>query len=318
MALLSVIVPAYNEERYIKGCLDSIKAQTFQDFECIIINDGSTDNTQQICENYAKSSSKYQLINTMHEGVANARNQGLARAAGEYLIFIDSDDNIVPDMFELMLGSLMENAADLAECGINYITEKAVEQYTCCDKREIVSGRDILLKYCDKGWLVHFIMCNKMFRRSLFEGISFPLKKVHEDEYVQYQVLYRAKKAVLLDRCMYQYYKRKGSIMDVYNNNRANCYIDFSLNRIRFFEEKDSEVFISMLKVFYVTVFENYASCKKMKLNQIYSKVLVTMARHYYKDFWNINDISFHSKLQVLKRIIRIIFNKPVKIEKCY
>lgn len=318
MPKLSVIIPAYNVEKYIRGCLDSIEAQSFQDFECIIIDDGSEDDTNKICQEYVKQNPKLKLYSSKHEGVAFARNTGLSKATGEYMIFIDSDDDIHPNMFEIMIQQLEEHSADVVECGINYIDTTETVQYKCCRGKEIVSGRDILIRYCDEGWLVHFIMCNKMFRRSLFDEIYFPINKVHEDEYVQYQVLYRAKKAVLIEDCMYQYYRRKGSIMNCYTSKRINCYIDFSLNRIRYFEDKDREVFNAMLKVFYVTVFENYDSCQKTKLCPIYTEILITIAKYYFKDFKKIKDVSFIGKLSVWSRILKMKHNMTIATSKCY
>ena len=116
MPFLSVIVPIYNAEKYLKECLDSVMNQTFKDFEVILVNDGSTDRSPQICDSYAKQYDNVHIVNKENGGLVSARKAGLAKASGEYIGWVDSDDSIVPDMFEKMCGEANKTDADIVIC----------------------------------------------------------------------------------------------------------------------------------------------------------------------------------------------------------
>lgn len=120
--MISIIVPIYNVERYIRKCLDSIANQTYKDFEVLMINDGSTDRSAEIAETYLHDN-RFQLINKSNGGQGQARNIGLEKAKGEYVCFIDSDDFIASEYLEILYGLLKNNSADIAQCGVNRVWE---------------------------------------------------------------------------------------------------------------------------------------------------------------------------------------------------
>jgi len=124
MPKISVIVPVYNVEKYLAKCIDSILAQTFTDFECILINDGSPDNSPAICDEYAKKDERMKVIHKENGGVSSARNTGLDIAQGEWITFADSDDWVDENYLELMYSNAIKNNCDLSICGFKSVDEK--------------------------------------------------------------------------------------------------------------------------------------------------------------------------------------------------
>ena len=118
MEKISIIVPVYNVEKYLKTCLDSIINQTYQNLEIILVDDGSTDNSGEICEEYRKTDSRIILIHKENEGLSMARNFGLDIASGDYISFVDSDDFIARNMMEALYNRLLETQSDMAICSI--------------------------------------------------------------------------------------------------------------------------------------------------------------------------------------------------------
>lgn len=131
MPEISVIVPVYNVEKYLRQCIESIKMQTFENWELILVDDGSLDNSGSICDEYAQSDNRIKVVHKENGGVSTARNFGLAIAAGKYISFIDSDDYIVPKFFEIMLEKLLTYKADIVRCGFYEFNDSNVVFNTC-------------------------------------------------------------------------------------------------------------------------------------------------------------------------------------------
>ncbi len=137
--MISVIVPVYNVEPYLAGCLDSILSQTYRDLEILLIDDGSTDRGGTICDEYAAKDPRIRVFHTENRGLSAARNRGLDEAKGEYVGFVDSDDRIDPDMFEYLLEAAERTGADVTECGV--FVEYPTGEHSADEKR---SGHDRL------------------------------------------------------------------------------------------------------------------------------------------------------------------------------
>lgn len=173
MPELSILVPVYKVEKYLPKCIDSILAQTFQDYELILIDDGSPDRCGQICDEYAAKDSRITVIHQENKGVSAARNAGLELARGEYIGFVDSDDWIDPEMYETMLGKAKEADLDLVICGLKNISEtgKHIRSYLLGSG---VYSKDELLKSLFRtpnelsGGCV-----NKVFRRAAIQSVRF-------------------------------------------------------------------------------------------------------------------------------------------------
>lgn len=209
--LISVIVPVYNAENYIAKCIESILEQTYNSFQLIVVNDGSSDNSPAICNSYAEKDSRITFVSQENKGVSAARNAALDVSRGDYITFVDSDDYIVPDALERMLDYLREYDADLCICGYildNNIRKKIITTY---ETPKVFSGAEILKEYISTCNISSMLWA-KMYRSSLFESIRFPLNKIHEDAYVMPEILAKAEKTVCIPDCLFCQSLSKGSI----------------------------------------------------------------------------------------------------------
>ena len=210
---ISVIVPVYNVEKYLPRCVDSILAQTYENLEVILVDDGAKDNSAAICDAYAAKDSRVQVLHKENGGLSSARNAGLETATGAYIAFVDSDDWIEPDAYAHLM-HLMENYQVKLVCGGRYDVNGKTGEKTVglCPKEEgVISaeelvGRIFLWDGCDSS------ACDKLYHRSLLENFRFPEGKVCEDVPVTYRIVLQAGQAALSDRPFYNYYHRSGSI----------------------------------------------------------------------------------------------------------
>lgn len=204
--MISIIVPIYNVEKYLSKCLDSIRNQTFTDFEVLMINDGSTDNSAKIAQSFL-TDSRFHLISKPNGGQGQARNVGIDNASGDFICFIDSDDFIDLDYLKVLIGLLTENNADIAQCGVNRVWENGrVLPYSYTGLTSAVYTD--MKKYLRDS---SFVMCNKLFRRNLFNNLRYPEGIKFEDFALAPQVYERANVIVSTDKCLYNYFWRNNS-----------------------------------------------------------------------------------------------------------
>lgn len=211
--MISVIVPVYNVEKYLDACINSIISQAYKDLEIILIDDGSTDSSGKICDQYAKKDSRIQVIHKKNNGVSSARNMGIDIAKGEYIAFVDSDDYIDIHMYETLNEMAVKTGADIVECDFMYRKcEKKVqgEAYT-------FSGLEVLKKlYSDntEHGILSVSPCNKIFKRDVVSDIRFKVGcSIAEDRDFILRVLFYTKKIVKYNIPLYYYVPSEGSAM---------------------------------------------------------------------------------------------------------
>ncbi|OTO76646.1 glycosyltransferase family 2 protein [Enterococcus sp. 12E11_DIV0728] len=210
MCEISIIVPVYNVEKYLNKCVDSILNQTFKDFELILVDDGSPDNSGAICDQYAKKDSRVKVIHKLNGGLSDARNAGIDVANGKYLGFIDSDDYIAKDMFELLYTNIVKEDANLSICGIYHVyegkePEKKAEKYMVLNQDEAT----VLIFH---GNQISDHAVNKLYSRSIFSELRYPLGKYHEDSFTIVGILDQCERIVVDTKQRYYYYHRDDSI----------------------------------------------------------------------------------------------------------
>ncbi len=210
--MISIIVPIYNTERYIRKCVNSIQNQTYKNLEIILVNDGSKDNSKNIMNQLAKEDSRIKVIHKQNAGVTAARLDGIKKASGEYIGFVDSDDVIEKDMYEILLDNMLKYNADISHCGYQmvfpdgrknqfYGTGKIKKQ--SCEVGQI----DLL-----EGDIIEPGLCNKLYRKQLFDGLDMDLSiKINEDLLMNFYLFQKSKKSVFYDVCKYHYLVREGS-----------------------------------------------------------------------------------------------------------
>ncbi|MFD0766880.1 glycosyltransferase [Mucilaginibacter lutimaris] len=171
MKMLSIIVPVYNKEKYIDECIQSLLAQTYTEFELIIVNDGSTDESLLKCIEYAQKDSRIRLIDQQNQGVSAARNKGLEAATGSYIGFIDSDDTIAPDMYEILIKNALEQNADISVCGMDVIMPNKPITTLKYSEKISYTHRDALYMFL-KGTF-NYSANNKIVRSDIIKQIRF-------------------------------------------------------------------------------------------------------------------------------------------------
>lgn len=211
--LISVIVPVYNVEQYLERCVDSILAQTYSNLELILVDDGAKDSSGVICDAYAQKDTRVRVIHKENGGLSSARNAGIDIAQGEYISFVDSDDWIEPDALENLLNTAVQNQVELVIGGRWDVKAETGEKKLglCPEKMEVVSGDEAVSRifrwdHCDSA------SCDKLYHRRLFRQIRFPYGMVVEDVPIMYKIVLDAGYVAFLNKPVYNYYHRKGSI----------------------------------------------------------------------------------------------------------
>lgn len=212
MKNISIIIPVYNCEKSIEKCISSIISQTYNNLEIILVNDGSTDNSRNICEKYCAKYKNFYLINQENSGPGAARKKGLERANGDYISFIDSDDYVDKLFYEKLVNSLEENNADIVECGYNFVYEKnnIIKEFKM--KWQIINGADECINHYIKNKNTTNYLVNKLFRKELFNNIEFPQLYAGEDACVLLQLFGNARKVVAIPDNMYYYVQTSTSL----------------------------------------------------------------------------------------------------------
>jgi len=234
MPKLSVIVPVYNVEQYIKKCLESLINQTCSDMEILVVNDGSPDNSQKIIDEYHE---KYPnlIVPLLKEngGLGDARNYGIEHAKGDYLAFVDSDDYLDSDFFERLIETLETNQSDIAICDIKYIWEDASREPFVVEGLN-PNGKSTI----SQAMLGHLSVCNKVFKRHLFNDVRFPKGMWHEDIPVTLRLLPQAKVSYLSD-VYYHYIQREQSIMSTKTDKRMYHIFEIMEDVYQFYLKND-------------------------------------------------------------------------------
>lgn len=331
MSLISVVVPVYKVEPYLRRCVDSILVQTFTDFELILVDDGSFDRCPAICDEYAAKDSRVVVIHQENGGLSAARNAGIdwafANSDSQWLSFIDSDDWVHPKYLEHLLIAAKKQNADLVFCTLTAFTEdskgyKEIEFWgtPACEPKE---GTTILQESAQTrcGLLSghHVIAWNKLYKKHIFSDIRYPLGQVHEDESIAHRILGACEKVVGIEEPLYYYRQHPGSI----TKEHVGCYRDLCItlaygDRIQYYHQKQITVPEALYSKFWATLVGCfYRFSKEDKCANLIDKTVQQMrgiVRNYIK-----TNTSTVRKLGVLlfcciPKLVSGIFNVSVKI----
>lgn len=217
-SLVSIIVPVYNVEKYLKKCINSILRQTYQNIEVILVDDGSVDRSGEICDEYSVIDGRIKVVHKKNGGLSDARNTGLEIAMGEYISFIDSDDYVSEDIIELLHRQLCCDNSDMALCNMLYVDEMG-HNISKLNKEMPIKNTVLSQKefweylYGEKYWY-YIVSCSKLYKRELFKNIYFPKGKIHEDEFLIHRIIDRCSNISCIEKPMYFYVQRENSIMN--------------------------------------------------------------------------------------------------------
>lgn len=244
--VISIIVPIYNVERWLSRCLSSIQDQTFNKYECLLINDGSTDESIKIAQKFEQDDSRFKIFNKKNGGLSDARNYGIVRAKGRYIVFIDSDDFVEKKYLELLINEIMKNKAQIAICGF-YITDEdgnKLSEVNPNEAKNIVTGKDALHYVFKQNGYVNVVAWNKIYQKNLFDDIKFEKGRFYEDEYINFLLFWKVNKICLLNKPLYNYVQRNGSIVNTkMTPQKIKDKNDMLVKRISFYQGKNQELY---------------------------------------------------------------------------
>lgn len=239
-SLISVIIPVYNVEKYIRRCIDSIITQSYKNIEIILVDDGSPDDCGKICDSYALNDDRIKVVHKQNGGLSDARNRGIELANGQYVTFIDSDDYIAPNYIEYLHALLTENNADISCCSMvkTYSDSVAFDCDSTKIKEQALSGKECCYALFGDLYLTLVTAWGKLYKSEIVKKHLFPINKKHEDEATTCKYYYEAEKVVISNACLYAYYQNMSGIMHTLGDGINHDAIWAFEHKARFFEEK--------------------------------------------------------------------------------
>lgn len=263
--MLSVIVPIFRVEKYLDKCVQSILAQTYKDLEIILVDDGSDDGCPAMCDAYAKTDSRIRVVHKENGGLSDARNAGLEIATGEYIAFADSDDYVHPQMYEAMVSVMeKEKDVDMVVCPFQKVDEDendANEKVSLSEKKyRVLKHEEVITQMFKENYEMYIVAWDKVFRKTMWENLRFPVGRIHEDQFTTYKPLYESRKVGLMEEKLYYYRIRNNSIMGNYKAKASLDDIDALREKMEYFSTKEEW---------------EYAACA--------SRSLEHMVYHYHK-----------------------------------
>lgn len=281
---ISIIIPVYNVEHYLDRCINSVLNQSFKNFELILINDGSTDNSLNICSKYADIDKRVRLISQINKGQGAARNTGLKYAKGNYICFIDSDDFIEKNYLSTLFNNIEKSDSDISACEY-YLTndvgkKNSVIGFNAPQDIYVLSGKETFAYLCKGGSDANGVVWNKMYKKALFDNIKFKEGYYYEDEFFILPLFYQAKKVSLVKKPLYDYVQRTGSTMHTpltlkKSQDKAIMYRE----RVSFFKENKDKVMYG----FAVQQYKDWLlEIKESKVDKVDNAKLQSEFRKYF------------------------------------
>ena len=276
--LLSVIVPVYNVEKYLKRCLESILVQSWNDYEIILVDDGSTDSSAQICDLYAE---KYEMIRVIHKenkGLSDTRNRGIEEASGEYVYFPDSDDWLEPNTFSELSDVIEELTYDIISFNREFVTSEEDKLISAKSRIQKLSGKQALLEMMKQSDVTGFAN-DKIYRKKLFldNDIEFPVGKYYEDLGTNYKLFLKATKVYVTNQKYYHYLiTNPDSITQSWNEQKLQDMFGFyrEIYYSPLIREKFEELEIEILQAFYINgLIHILSSLYKSNISAQYSDI---------------------------------------------
>lgn len=303
MIEISIVVAVYNVEKYIDKCIKSIINQSFNNFELIIVDDGSTDKSGKICDIYAEKDSRIRVIHEKNQGLSMARNNGLYTAKGKYISFIDGDDFIHKDMYKVLYENIINEAADIALCNFEPVIEDDEDIVKARKSKVFIYNNKAAVKeIVEKNRATMIVAWGKLYKRSLFEDLAYPKGMYHEDEFVTYKLLYKASKVVETTEKLYYYLQRKESITGSKYSLKRLDKLKALKEAITFFQSKMDKELIDLAIYRYmlnlqIAYYRIYTEIDKN--NEILKAIKKEYDQYYVKYRENIRRISLHKKLSL-------------------
>lgn len=286
---ISIIVPVYNVEKYLRRCIDSLIIQTYKNIEIILVDDGSKDDSGNICDLYKKEDKRIKVIHKENGGLSSARNAGLKKITGSFVMFVDSDDYVDKNIIQILYDEIISTNSDMSICSYYSVNNniKTCPEFSC--KKFVVENSNKFYNLYNEYSGVTVSSCMKLFDVKLFNNVFFTEGDIHEDEIIILDILKKAKRIAYNLEPLYYYEMREGSITKKFDIRKLDVlyYMD---NRIDYFKKINNKPLIQMTKY------------KKLH-------IMLSLVEDFYNykgqksDFNNFNKIKKQIKLNSLKCI---------------
>lgn len=243
-SLISVIVPVYNVDKYLDGCIESIVNQTYKNLEIILVDDGSTDNSPKLCDAWEKKDKRVKVIHKKNGGVSSARNVGIEHASGEYISFVDSDDFLNKDMFKIMINKIKKTNTDLCYCDIYRIELDGSISVTNFNSKFYLTSEE-MMKLMFKNRCANFAVWNKLFKTSYVKKISFEESiYVKEDALFVFQYLDLISSVSYINIPLYNYVQQELSVLHSNSLSKYVTSLDAMMKIIEILKKKKIDEYI--------------------------------------------------------------------------
>lgn len=300
---ISVIVPIYNIEKYVDKCIKSILSQSFNNFELLLVDDGSEDQSLDKCRRYLYDK-RVNIFSQKNKGLSAARNTGIRRAKGKYLYFVDGDDYVSENLLEILYDKMISNSADIVQCGFVWVMEnqnEVEEKYNGLKAEKLLCGEEWFSLY-ERYSLLFTVAWNKLYRKELFDTLRYPVGKIFEDEYVNFSLYIKAKKVVIVNKGLYYYVQRNSGICGTAGvDKRINSFLEYAPRRMKILWQYNKTCFYRYLFLYY----SELISFEKMAQKQhIENDILLKMRKQAIKllgCFVIHSDVTAKEKLKIIK-----------------
>ena len=313
--LLSIIVPVYNVEMYLKRCVDSILKQDYDNMEIILVDDGSTDSSGVICDQYASNYKNVKVIHKKNGGLSDARNFGLDNCRGQYISFIDSDDWIEYGMYHHMISQMLSDDSDISICRRNRVNENNQSRLEACRR---YPSKSILTKEEGLSCLMTYTgydmsVCDKVLKKEIINNIRFPFEKTCEDSFTTYKFFSNAKRISYINKPYYNYFYRENSITRSSKVNKA--VIEASLEQMVYISNNYPTVKVEREVNYVVSVISVFNEFIKRNLDWPEKKLYSKECKLYFKSIISCQYIGSLKRFQCIAflispQIYRLIFKK--------
>ena len=309
--LITIVVPVYKVEECLQKCIQSILEQTYKNIEVILVDDGSPDNSGNICDQFAKIDTRITVIHKKNGGLSDARNKGIEKAKGKYISFIDSDDYIERDMIEILYKLCIENNADISMISYREIEDGIIINENSKYTEKIIKYTNIqAIKELLKDNIIKNYAWNKMYKKELFNNIRYPIGRSYEDIGTTYKLFEKSNNIVWYDIPKYNYIRRKTSIVSQNTYKNLKDFIDLSyeryihFNKDKILKKENDFAFIRNMIMFYINyqidniieledVFEKLYPLFKKIINENYNELIIEISKQtliatvYYLIEWD-------------------------------
>ena len=281
--MVSIIVPVYNSGKYLRKCVDSILAQTFTDFELFLVNDGSTDDSPGICDDYASRDPRIRVIHQVNQGQSVARNNAIARMSGEWVLFCDSDDWIHPESLERLYNAAVENDTRISIAGYQETAGEDPEILPEQLKVELWTPKDFYIQH----YIHATLPVMKLIHRDCLGDLRFPVGKYIDDEYIVYRILFTQERLAVIPAPFYAYFVNTASLTKrPWNPGRLDAWQAFE-EQIVFFEALgDKELIYRRYREYLENALANYEGARETEQTPEIRKVRKYMKKHIRRLFY--------------------------------